>query len=187
MTESHKSQMPPKKAGSSDIFQTPPHAVRYITPYMPKEWLIWECASGEGQIVNTLREDGYRVTGTDILQGFDFLSALSPVPKFDCILTNPPYSLKDQWLERCFYLDKPFALLLPITALGEQNRVKMYKEHGIQIVLPPSRINFGTPSGEGSGSWFYTAWFCKGLDLPNQITVAESPKETNVYKEGGDA
>jgi len=167
------SLMPPKSAGRSDIFQTPPHGVRYITPFIPKHWVIWENACGEGQIVQTLKEDGYQVVGTDIMHGFDFLSPLcTPGIEFDCILTNPPYSVKDDWLERCFDIGKPFALLLPITALGEQTRVAMYKKHGIQVVLPPERINFGTPSGEGSGSWFYAAWFCHGLDLPSQITVA---------------
>jgi len=165
------SKMPPKAAGRSDIFQTPAHAVRYVTRFIPKNWKIWENACGEGQIVNTLKEDGYQVTGTDVLQGFDFLSPLMPAPEFDCILTNPPYSIKDKWLERCFEIGKPFALLLPITALGEQNRVKLYGKHGIQVVLPPERINYGTPSGEGEGAWFYSAWFCNGLDLPSQITV----------------
>lgn len=165
-----QSKMPPKGAGRSDIFYTPPEAIRYITPYVPKHWKIWECAdANEGNIVQTLRADGYDVVGTDILNGFDFLSPLMPAPDFDCILTNPPYSIKDQWLQRCYDIGKPFALLLPITALGEGERVSMYKKYGIQLLLPPGRINFGTPSGEGSGSWFYSAWFCHGLDFPQQI------------------
>ena len=162
--------MPPKAAGRSNHFWTPPEAVRYITPHIRKEWRVWECAdANEGNIVQTLREDGYDVVGTDILNGFDFLSPLMPTPEFDCIVTNPPYSIKDEWLQRCYDLGKPFALLLPITALGEQERVKMYKQNGIQLLLPPSRINFGTPSGEGSGSWFYAAWFCHGLNFPKEI------------------
>lgn len=165
--------MPPKKAGMSDHFQTPAHATRYITPYIPKEWKIWECASGKGQIVDTLEEEGYDVISTDVLHGFDFVSPLVGAEfEYDCILTNPPYSIKDAWLQRCYDLGKPFALLLPITALGEQGRVAMYKKHGIQLVLPPERINFGTPSGKGSGAWFYAAWFCHGLDLPQQIWFA---------------
>lgn len=160
-------RMPPKRAGSSDIFQTPKSAIDVILPFIPKRWHIWECASGAGQIVSILKGAGYNVTGTDIMHGFDFLSPLSGVPSnIDCILTNPPYSVKDEWLERCYEIGKPFALLPPITALGEQNRVTLYRRHGIQLVLPPGRTNYGTPSGEGSGAWFYSAWFCLGLDLP---------------------
>lgn len=166
------SKRPPKRAGSSDIFQTPKSAVDVILPFIPKHWKIWECACGEGQIVRTLSDAGYHVIGTDIMGGFDFLSPLGGVAQqFDCILTNPPYSVKDEWLERCYDIGKPFALLLPITALGEQNRVALYRKHGIQIVLPPTRTNYGTPSGEGSGAWFYSAWFCNKLDLPSQITI----------------
>ena len=158
------------------MFQTPANAVRYISKYIPKEWKLWECASGESQIIDALIEDGFEVMGTDILSGFDFLSSLMPLPEFDCIFTNPPYSIKDAWLQRCFDIGKPFALLLPITALGEQERVRMYSEYGIDIFLVPERINFGTPSGEGSGSWFYTAWFCKGIPFP------ESNKIGHIYK-----
>lgn len=171
-----KSKMPPKANGRSHHFQTPPHGVRYITPFIPKTWRIWEPACGKGQIVDTLETDGYEVIGTDIMGGFDFLDPMSSIGiEFDMTLTNPPFDLKDDWLKRCYGLRKPFALLLPITALGEQERVKMYRENGIQIVVPPERINFGTPSGEGDGAWFFSAWFCHGLDLPSQITFAEAP------------
>jgi hypothetical protein len=166
-------ERPPKKSVSSDIFKTPAYAVRMLYPYIRKEWKIWECADdNNGRIVQTLRGDGYDVVGTDILSGFDFLSPLMPSPDFDMILTNPPYSIKDEWIARCYELGKPWALLLPIAALGEQDRVRMYKENGIQLLLPPGRINFETPSGEGSGAWQYHAWFCHGLDFPQQINFA---------------
>jgi len=159
----------PMKPGSSNHFQTPEYAVDYILPYFPKDWKVWEPAQGKGNIVRKLMKEGYEVTGTDLLTGDDFLSTLFPTPEFDCIITNPPYSIKDDWLQRCYDLQKPWALLMPITALGEQERVKMYKKNGIQIIMPVSRINFETPSGEGSGAWFFTAWFCWGLNLPSQI------------------
>jgi len=162
--------MPPKAAGRSDIFQTPPSSITPLLQFIPQHWKIWESAAGGGNIVETLKTSGYDVFGTDILNGFDFLSTLSPAPDFDCIITNPPYSIKDKWLQRCYDLGKPFALLMPITALGEQGRVGMYKKHGIQLVMLPERTDFETPSGEGSGAWFYCAWFCHGLDLPSQIT-----------------
>jgi len=167
------SKMPPKAAGRSDHFQTPEFEISRLFPYIPKTWKIWENACGAGRIVNALKTADYDVIGTDIMHGFDFLSPLMPLPEFDCILTNPPFSVKDKWLARCFEIGKPFALLMPITALGEQDRVSMYKKHGIQVALPPGRINFETPSGKGSGAWFYSAWFCHGLPLPGQITVLD--------------
>lgn len=162
------SSMPPKKSGSSDIFQTSFDATDLIARYLPKDATIWECAAGEGLIVQRLEHHGHTVIGTDVLSGFDFLSPLMPPPDFDIIVTNPPYSVKDAWLQRCFDLGKPFALLMPITAMGEQKRVKMYKKHGIQVLLPKGRTEFITPSGKVGGSWFYAAWFCSQL-LPEKI------------------
>lgn len=164
------SRMPPKAAGRSNIFQTPDHATGYILPFLKPEWTVWECASGQHQIVRVLEGAGHKVVATDILSGFDFMDPLLAASlKFDCIVTNPPYSIKDKWLQRCYDIGKPFALLLPITALGEQGRVSMFKRYGISVLLPPDRTMFISPNGTEDGTWFYTAWFCWGLGPPNQI------------------
>lgn len=169
------SKMPPKAAGRSNHFQTPDWAVDILARYIIKMGRpqIWECAEGSGNIVNRLKHHKFDVIGTDIMHGFDFLSPLMPPPDFDVIITNPPYSIKDKWLQRCFDIGKPFALLMPITALGEQERFKMYKKYGIQLIMLPQRVDFETPSGEGSGAWFYCAWFCHGLPLDEQITFPD--------------
>ncbi len=163
-------KMPPKRNDGSDIFYTDPVDIRPILQFVPKEWRIWESACGEGHIVNFLRGEGCDVTGTDIQGGFDFLSPLAPQQElWDIALTNPPYSVKDQWLERCFDLGKPFALLLPITALAGKFRGSLYRRHGIQLLVLDGRPTFTTPSGKKGGSWFDAAWFCHGLPLPREL------------------
>lgn len=168
-----KSKMPPKAAGRPDDFQTPAYGWRYVAPFIPKSWGLWESAAGKGSGVRTFREDGFDIFGSDIIEGYNFLDPLlAPSLKFDMTVTNPPYSIKDKWLKRCFEIGKPFALLLPITALGEQKRVAMYRQHGIQLVMPPRRIMFTSPNGTEGKTWFYTAWFCHGLNLPAEINYA---------------
>lgn len=76
---------------------------------------------------------------------------------------------KEKFLERCYELGKPFALLMPLTALESKKRQTLFRKHGIQLIIPDKRINFETPSGKGSGAWFLTAWFCYGLNLPKDI------------------
>ena len=161
-------RMPPKKVVSSDDFQTPEIEVERMIKFLNPSWKIWECADGKGKIVRTLEKHGFNVTGTDIKTGQDFLAPLFPTPEFDCIFTNPPYSRKDEWIQRCFDIGKPFALLLPITGLVEQGRIRMYKKYGVQVAIPPGRINYETPSGEGSGAWFFSVWICHGL-LPDNM------------------
>jgi len=169
-----KSKMPPMGSGRPNNFQTKdPHiALPPILQHVTKEKKIWCCSSGEGRLVDYIRDEGYDVTGTDILNGFDFLDSFAEIPDFDIIIENPPYDIKDKWLQRCFDLGKPFALLLPAAAIGEQKRVAMYKKYGIQIMLPTARTQFITPNGTEGGAWFYSAWFCWKL-LPEQICFAD--------------
>ena len=65
---------------------------------------------------------------------------------------------------------------MPLTALEGKRRQRQFAEHGVQIIIPPKRINFKTPSGEGSGSWFMTAWFCYKLNLPKEINFITTAK-----------
>jgi hypothetical protein len=159
---------PPLKQGSSDDFQTPPYAIKPLLPYIKKEWIIWEPACGNGNLVNGLREYNYNVIGSDILDGKDFLKGTPE--NFDCIITNPPFSIKQEFLQRCYLLKKPFALLLPLTTLETKKRQKLFKEFGIEIILFDHRINFETPSGKQDGSWFATAWFTNWLNIGKELT-----------------
>ena len=78
--------------------------------------------------------------------------------------------MKEDFFKRCYALRKPFALLMPLTALESERRQKYYRKHGLQLFIPNKRIDFKTPAGEGSSSWFATAWFTKGLNLPTDLT-----------------
>ncbi len=162
---------PPLKNISSNDFQTPKEALYPLFPYLRKEWAIWECASGDGNLVEEFKNRGFRVIGTDVKQGFDFLK-YEPL-NYDCIITNPPYSIKQKFLERAYNLNKPFAFLLPLTTLETEKRQKLFEEYGVEIIFLNKRINFKTPSGKGSGSWFATAWFTHGLNIGKQINFAK--------------
>lgn len=168
MTKKLKIQM----AGRSDNFQTPIEAVEILIPFLRKDWIIWECAWGKGNLYNFLKDYGFKVIGSGI--EFNFLQNYI---ECDCIITNPPYSLKDEFLERCYSLKQPFALLLPLTALEGKRRGALYREYGIQLIIPNRRINFETPSGKGSGSWFQVAWFTYGLNLKKDLTFVELNKK----------
>ena len=159
---------PPIHASSPDDFQTPPEALRPLYPYLKREWIIWECAEGKGYLTEALRANGYQVIGTDILSGEDFLRWQPD--RFDCIVTNPPFSIKQKFLIRAYSLGKPFAFLLPLTTLETRARQQLFTEHGIEIILFDKRINFVTPNKvTNSSSWFATAWFTNWLDIGQQL------------------
>ncbi|MEO0272612.1 MAG: tRNA (adenine-N(6)-)-methyltransferase [candidate division WOR-3 bacterium] len=150
----------------NDVYQTPTYAFDYLAPYINKEWRIWECAMGQGNLLNYMRSLGYDAFGTDI--EYDFLS--SPPMECDCIITNPPYSKKDAFLEKCYEIGKPFALLMPLTALEGKKRQRLYRKYGIGLIIPDRRIEFLSEKGR---CWFATAWFVWGIEIPSQIIFAK--------------
>jgi len=167
----------PQNVVSSDDFQTPAYALDPLLPYLNPEWVIWECAVGKGNLQNALMDRDFICFGSDINRCGHHHDFLTTTPlhaaKYDCIVTNPPYSLKNEFLKKCYDLRMPFALLLPLTTFETKKRQALFREHGVEVIFLPKRINFETPSGKGSGSWFATAWFTWGLAIGEQLVFSE--------------
>ena len=159
-----------------DDYQTPNEALDYLIPFINKDWIIWECACGKGNILNYLKEKGFDIIGTDKETNF-----LTNEIHCDVIITNPPYSLKDEFIDRCYRLNKPFALLMPLTSLEGQKRGALYRQFGLQLIIPDKRINFEHAKGINSGAWFQTAWFCWGFKLQNDLMFISSKTMKNAY------
>ena len=60
--------------------------------------------------------------------------------KYDYIISNPPFSIKDDILKRLWELDKPYAILLPIPSLQGQKRFPYMKD--CQALIFDKRINY---------------------------------------------
>lgn len=145
------------KPGTIDDCQTPGYAVDPIVPYLQGK-LVWEPARGDGYMMEALARHCKTVYGTDIKGGFDFFERELEA-KYNLIVTNPPYSLKYEWLERCYSLHKPFALLVPVEMLGSGKAQAMFREHGIEITLISPRVDFKMPNkGWGGSAQFPVCW-----------------------------
>lgn len=156
-----------------DACQTPAYAIDPLLPFLSSDWIIWEPACGEGYLVEALFDSSFQdIIGTDILTGHNFLEYEPDA--WDCLITNPPFSLKYRWLERCYQLAKPFALLLPVETLGAKTAQEMFREHGIEVIFLDRRVNFKMPNAgwDGAGAQFPTAWFTWGLNIGRQMTFA---------------
>ena len=62
--------------------------------------------------------------------------------KWDIIISNPPWSIKDKVLKRCYELNKPFGLILPIHSLSGKYRWSKFKDGNIQLLISKNRICF---------------------------------------------
>lgn len=152
----------------NDELYTPREAIEPILKYLDKDKTYWECTDfGDSNITKILRENGFKVIATK-KEELDFLKD-DPTFDFDVIITNPPYSIKDEFIKRCYELDKPFLLLLPLTALEGKQRNRLYKEYGIEIIVLDKRINF---MKNKNNVWFNTSWFCRGVCI-NQLNFEE--------------
>jgi hypothetical protein len=156
-----------------DHFDTPDYAVYPLLRYLDPAWMVWEPTdtTGKSRIAAVLRKHGNMVISTG--QGkADFLKD-DPGFRFDCIITNPPYSIKDDFIFRAMALRTPFAFLLPLTALEGVRRSSMFRDMGKKfgVLVLDRRVEF-----TGGSVWFNTSWFCYGI-LPQQLIFAELEKE----------
>ena len=110
------------------------------------------------ETLERLKENGFKVIHTSKRE-IDFLKDKANF-EFDVIITNPPYSLKNEFLKKCYEYQKPFMLLLPLTALEGKERNKLYRKYGIEVIVLDKRINF---MKEKKNVWFNTSWFCHGI------------------------
>lgn len=88
----------------ADAYMTPKWCVEsLLSKWTPRSKYVWEPACGTGNISTILKEHNYYVISTDINQyGYgeylqDFLNCDD---KFCCIITNPPYTLIPEFIEK---------------------------------------------------------------------------------------
>ena len=67
--------------------------------------------------------------------------------KFDYLITNPPYSNKDEIIARCIETGRPCVLVLPIDTLGGVQRHKLFSKTNISVYVPTKRIKFISETG----------------------------------------
>lgn len=148
---------------SSDEQYTPAYAVAPIVKYIPRNKIVWCPFDTENsEFVLALEAAGIKVVYSHICTGEDFFK-YEP-KKWDLIVSNPPFSIKQRIVERCLELGKPFALLLSNLWLNSSAPVRLFKEKDMQMLLFDRRIQFT----EKNAAYFGSSYFCYKI-LPKQI------------------
>lgn len=172
----------PSKTQERDFFQTPDYAVDLLVPFIPKHVSrIWECAAGKRKITNRLVHFGYDVCSTDLSDSVpvNFISwdLRDRYAWCDCIITNPPFSLKYKFIDRALAYGTPFAFLIPFDMCQKMARLFIL---GCQGVVPTARIDYITPNGNQgkfSSSQFHSFWLTYKFNLPRQLVFVELTKQ----------
>jgi hypothetical protein len=138
---------------------------------------ILEPACGSGNITKVLRSWGYSVEASDIrttkgikgLRGIDFLERSKPTSN---IVTNPPYSLAEEFIEHGLTLvRRKMVLLLRLSFLESERRYNLLRSTPLEWVYIFSKRlpywdgkKFNNTGGQFCHAWFVwnmnTAWNC---------------------------
>lgn len=135
----------------NDYYATQPKAVRILLENEKFSTHVWEPACGGGHISEILKEYGYDVTSSDLIdRGYpgtkvcDFLSAT----KYDLtgwlvrdIITNPPYKYAKEFVEKALELSEDgdkIAMFLKLTFLEGQSRKELFTNNPPKVVYVSS-------------------------------------------------
>lgn len=134
-----------------DYYATPVNAVEAIVDLLKGLGVqrVWEPACGDGRIARVLEWHGMDVTGTDFREhtgygfgGLDFLND-DPVKKwgwepqgFDAIVTNPPFSLAREFIEKSLTIAPIVCMLLKQTYWNTAGRFDFFNECKPTYFLP---------------------------------------------------
>jgi hypothetical protein len=154
------------KLKKNDEYYTPNWVWDCLSPYIPNDKVIWEAFCNEGEASRKsgeyLKQLGFNV----ICNGDDFFNNNYG----DIVVSNCPYSIKKDVIERLFFLNKPFMLILPNIILNTKYFIEWAKkDNDIQIIILPKRVDFIKECGGKSTSTFHTLVVCWKLKLSDRL------------------
>jgi len=152
------------KNGNGDEYYTPKYIVEILLKYLKNTeirtvWCPFDKESSE--FVKVLTSNGYKVIFSHIDNGKDFFK-YKPNEDYDAIISNPPFSLKNQILERLNKIGKPYAMLLSATCIQSASLINIIsKSKDFNFIMFDKRISY---SGDRPPfpSWFFTSQILDG-------------------------
>ena len=159
-----------------DEYYSPQNVVDMIVPYVLRGGYktIWCPFDTEDSLyVKTFQKLGYEVNYGHIDTGQDFFSYTEP--QGDIVVSNPPFSNKDNVFKHLYDLDIPFAIVMGANSLFDsRTRFKLFRENGIQILVPQGRMKFVHKElGLMKSPAFQSVYVCSRV-LDSQIVFSDS-------------
>lgn len=159
----------PHDERGNDLYETPPEATWALLKAERLPTHIWEPAAGRGAIVDVLREAGHMVYASDLidygipaqLPAVDFLMEWRTPMFCDCIVTNPPFKLVDEFVRKAVELAPKVCMLLRLAYLEGMGRDdildKLTRVHVFKNRLP--RMHRDGWEGPKASSTIAFGWF----------------------------
>lgn len=147
---------------------------------------FYEPACGEGHIAKVLLDNFQDATvlSTDLInRGYgrgeiDFLNIFTG-KRFDCIITNPPFKLIKEFIEKALTLSNKYVIMFAkIQLLEGLNRYEMFKKSPPKYIYVFSNrqnpLRNGNPLDENGKKWCSTmcfAWFVFEIGFKGEPTI----------------
>jgi hypothetical protein len=160
---------------SSDDYETPNYVWDLILKHIPKNAIIYEPFYLNGRSGDYIKSQGYDCIHEDT----DFFTNNY---KYDCIISNPPFSKRKEIFEKLKEINKPFALIVPLQTLLNVYFKSLFNEN-VQIIIPKNRIGFIKNDVWTRGADFDTIILNYKMDLPQDIIYETEtvPRAPNMF------
>lgn len=166
--------------GKNDECYTHRYAVEPLLEFMEpfRDKIIW-CPfdTEESEFVKVFVEEGFNVVFSHIDYGQDFFQY---EPKeWDLLISNSQYTGKGHIMKRVLSFNKPFALIYPLAWLDDKAPCELFKEIGLQLLIPTERMKFKNQPQSGKIN-FKGVYYCKDF-LPRDLMFVDF-KDRNQLK-----
>lgn len=154
----------------TDDYVTPQKEWQRLKDFIKPNQIIWDPFYCDGTSKAYLQDtfEPKEVIHEDV----DYLNNQCEPDTYDIIVTNPPFSQKDQILRWLIDLDKPFCVLFPMTMITTKKFLKLIKDKDIKFILPSGRIRFERNGEPLKSSSFYTCiWITRYLDIKDTLII----------------
>lgn len=159
------------KQSNTDEWYTPRECVNIILPYLLEKGykkILCPFDKEGSNFVKVLTEFGFDVSHSHIETGTDFFK-IDNLKYYDAIVSNPPFSKREKILEKLFYIDIPFALILNFNGLFDsKTRWELFKKNQFELLIPCGRMHFFNGDCDGNSPHFQSVYVCHNI-LPKQI------------------
>lgn len=157
------------KLNPNDEWLTLDYAVKPLLEFIkPFSLILCPFDLKESAYVKVLRNNKNLVNYTHIKNGVDFFNfTKEDVKSYDYIISNPPFSIRKQVINKLLELDRPFAILLPLVSIT----LKDFKNNmdKLELLIFNKRLKFKANDGIISKNPpSETGYICYKF-LPNKI------------------
>jgi hypothetical protein len=163
-----------------DFYATPAWATRAVLPHLRMQPPVLDPCCGEGAILRVCLDywpcgielDGERAAkAPGVIRRGDALGGAA-WPSHRTIITNPPYSLAMEFIQRALAeapADADVAFLLRLNFLGSQRRAAFHRMYPSDVYVLPRRPSF---TGGGTDATEY-CWMVWGANRGGRWSILE--------------